>query len=347
MKLGIIGYGGMGAYHCTRISEGNHKSLTQLKIKGVFDIDEKRNETARKQGLYVYSSMEEMLSDEEIGGVLIATPNDTHAPIAKAAAEYGKHILSEKPIACSPEEAKRMYEVAEKNGVTLCVDQNRRFDRDYLTMREIVKSGEVGKVYRVESIVSGGNGIPGAWRKEKARGGGMMLDWGVHLLDQMYMLYGKPERIICRASYVLNEEVDDGFSFLAEYQDGTEYLISVETNCFVPRTRWTLLGEEGTAHILDWSVNGEVIRVKERHDDGLHAIHAGNGLTKTMATRREETLERVPLPEVFADYFAIYNNFLDVMKGGEPITRKEEVLAVMNLMAAAMRSSTEKKYITI
>lgn len=78
----------------------------------------------------------------------------------------------------SVKEAEEMYDAAEKAGVVFEVHQNRRWDDDYLTVKNIVDNELAGEAYLIESRVMGGNGIPGAWRKEKARGGGMMLDWG-------------------------------------------------------------------------------------------------------------------------------------------------------------------------
>lgn len=117
--------------------------------------------------------------------MLVATPNDAHLPYVLKAAECGKNVIVEKPAALSGAEAERMYAAAEKAGIVFSPHQNRRWDDDYLSVRSIYESGEIGKVYRIESRVMGSNGIPGAWRRIKSQGGGMMLDWGVHLIDQM------------------------------------------------------------------------------------------------------------------------------------------------------------------
>lgn len=339
MKIGVVGYGGMGAYHCDQIARGNKQGQTELSVKGVFDIDDSRRQVAIQNGLHVYSSLEELLSDNEIKGVIIATPNDTHLPICTAVAKSKKHILCEKPIARSYKEALEMYSIAQGNGVTLCVNQNRRFDEDYLKVRKMAEENCLGELYRIESTVSGSNGIPGRWRREKERGGGMMFDWGVHLIDQMYTLFGMPEKICCSLDFLFKCEVDDGFTFVAKYKNGLEYVIRVETNCFIHRSRWKVFGFEGSAEISDWKNNGEMVRVKERHDKMLCGIHAGNGLTKTMANRRLETVEKLALPIVERNDYAIYNNFVQVINGGECITRKKQILSVMKLMESAFESS--------
>lgn len=340
MKIAIIGYGGMGGYHAYTIKNGNEKGYTDVTVKGVYDIDETRMAIAKEQGYYPYQSLEEAVSDPEIGGVLIATPNDVHLPVLKAAAEHKKHVLCEKPVACSLAEAEEMYKIVEENGVTLTVHQNRRYDKDYLAMKQIADEGKIGRVYKIESVVSGSNGIPGDWRKIAKQGGGMMLDWGVHLLDQMYMKYGMPDKISCRYSYIYGEEVDDGFDFLAQYNSGLSYRVVVETNCFIKRDRWLLYGEDGSAVIRDWDLNGEIAAVKIRDDKELAAVKAGNGLTKTMAARRSETIDKypVPVPEVVPCEY--YNNFKAVVNGeSEPITKKSQILSVMKIMENAALSA--------
>ena len=173
MKIALVGYGGMGNHHLYCIKNAQ-KNGVELEVKGVYDIVPEKLEAAKKAGYVAYESLDALVSDPEISAVLIATPNDVHLPITEAAATHGKHILCEKPVACNLKEAQKMYEIARENGVTLSVHQNRRFDKDYLTVCKIVESGEIGKVYRIESTVAGSNGIPGAWRKIKAHGGGIL-----------------------------------------------------------------------------------------------------------------------------------------------------------------------------
>ena len=193
MNLAIIGYGGMGAYHAENLRKfAEGESAFPIGVAGVYDIDPARAEAARGVGLRTYASAEEIWADKSVGAVLLAVPNDLHAPYAYAAAEAGKHILCEKPVAMSSAEAEKMYAAAERAGVLFEVHQNRRWDDDFLTVRKLAESGVIGSVYKIESRVTGGNGIPGGWRKKRAQGGGMLLDWGVHLIDQMLQMIQSP-----------------------------------------------------------------------------------------------------------------------------------------------------------
>ena len=190
----------------------------------------------------------------------------------------------------------------------------------------------------------GSNGIPGAWRRVFAQGGGMMLDWGVHLIDQMLlMIPGKVTSVYCDYSYQAGEDVDDGFNLLCKFDCGVEYRIVVDTNCFIELPRWQVYGADGTATITNWrrdNVEGRVVRVNQRVDDKLEGVNAGNGFTKTMAARRAETVDELPLEIVRGDKNAFYRNFMDaILKGDKTIVQKEQVLRVFDVMESAYESA--------
>lgn len=343
MKAAIIGYGGMGEFHARSLqSYAAENQGEPLSVAGVYDTAAARCEAARAAGLHVYASAEEIWKDASVGAVILAVPNDLHAPYAFAAAKAGKHIVCEKPVALTSAEAERMYAAAEEAGVLFTVHQNRRWDDDFLTVCNIVRSGAIGSVYKVESRVVGGNGIPGDWRKRRAQGGGMMLDWGVHLIDQMLqMVPGPVQSLYCEYSYIYGEEVEDGCDLSVHFENGINYRVVVATDCFRALPRWMVYGTEGTAAIDDWDLSGGVTRILTK--EGAKAgIRAGNGFTRTMAPRADDSVNRLPLPAVHAEPFAFYKNFAAACAGKTPLAvRKEEVLRVFRLMEAGARSAAE------
>ena len=348
MKIAIIGYGGMGGYHAELLHQFAAEGGA-LTLAGIYDIDPARAELARKNGIRAYASAEEIWADKEVSAVLIAVPNDVHAPYVAAAAAAGKNIICEKPIGLSLKEAEGMYAAAEKAGVLFEVHQNRRLDDDFLTVKKIFESEEIGGVYKIESRVTGANGIPGDWRKKKAQGGGMMLDCGVHLIDQMFqMVPGKTESLYCEYSYIYGEEVDDGCDLVVNFEGGIKYRITVLTDCFRPLPRWQVYGTDGTATVEGWDLSGGITRALEREDKNLVGIKAGNGFTRTMAQRSESSVEKLPLPVVHAEPFAFYKNFVAAAEGkADPAIRKEEVLRVFRMMEAAALSAEKNEVIKI
>ena len=212
---GLIGYGGMGRWHTEILS-----NVPEIEIGGIYDIKEEKRIEAKEKGFSVYGSEEEMLSDPDIDVVLIATPNDCHKPIAIRAMHAGKNVISEKPVTLSSSDLQEMVNVAKETGKFLTVHQNRRWDDDFLIIRKLVEEQKLGHVFRIESRVHGSRGIPGDWRKEKIHGGGMVLDWGVHLLDQILYLYGdrKIETVYASLTHITNQEVDDGFTTILTFE---------------------------------------------------------------------------------------------------------------------------------
>ena len=127
--LGIIGYGGMAGHHFSKL-----KDYGRLKVKGVFDVNPARLEVAKEQGMVAYSSKEELLADEEIDLVLIATTNEVHMPLAIEAMAAGKHVICEKPVTLNSDEIIKIMDAAKKYNKVFTIDQNRRTNRDFVLM---------------------------------------------------------------------------------------------------------------------------------------------------------------------------------------------------------------------
>lgn len=343
MKIGMIGYGGMAHWH-KEIIEG----IDGLTLAGIWDTAPAARERAEEEGVRVYESQQELLSQEEIDLVLVATPNDFHCPIAVAALEAGKHVVCEKPAALSSEEVAKMQQAAEENGRFLTIHQNRRWDEDFLTVCEILKQKKLGEVFRIESRVHGSRGIPGDWRQEKEKGGGMVLDWGVHLLDQILLMKQgvKLARVYALTTHVTNQLVDDGFSVELTFEDGVQVLVEVGTSNFISLPRWYVLGSDGTAVIRDWELNGEIVCAKGKSETDVVPVKTAAGLTKTMAPRREDTICTWPLPKVSSEIREFYQNVMAVIEGKEESRiRLEEVMRVMKLMEAIFTSASERRVV--
>ena len=206
--MAIVGFGGMAGWHFDLISK-----LENLEVVGVWDIDERRCELAVAKGIIAYEGLDALLDDVQTNIVLIATPNDSHKSIAIAAMKAGKNVVVEKPVTLNSTDLQEMMTVSEETGVLFTVHQNRRWDEDFLMVCEILKENHLGEVFGVESRVHGSRGIPGDWRQLKEQGGGMVLDWGVHMFDQIFLMFPgvKLKTVHAMTTHVTNQLVDDGF----------------------------------------------------------------------------------------------------------------------------------------
>lgn len=338
---GLIGFGGMGKWH-TEILE----NVPEIELAGIYDIKEEKRKLAEEAGFHTYETEEAMLADESIDVILVATPNDTHRPIALRAMEAGKNVIVEKPATLSLKELTELEDMAGKTGRFLTVHQNRRWDEDLLTVREILKDQTMGEIFRIESRVHGSRGIPGDWRKEKAHGGGMVLDWGVHLFDQIFCLTGERrlKTVYATLTNVTNQEVDDGFTAVLRFEGGLEVLVEVGTNNFISLPRWYVLGENGSAVVEDWDLSGKIVKAFSEDEKEIVPVRTAAGLTKTMAPRREDTIRVEELPRVPGDIADFHRNVAAVLLRGEkPAVKLPEVKRVMRLMETVFESAEKNQ----
>ena len=345
-NLGIVGYGGMAGNHKKQL---DHKNV-RVQLKGVYDIDPSRMEAAKEQGFIAYESREALLNDPEIDIVLVATTNDCHKEIAIDALRAGKHVICEKPVTTNAKDLEDIMAVAKEEGKIFTVDQNRRMNRDFINMWRTIDSGLIGKPYVIESRVEGSRGMPKGWRCTKALGGGMMYDWGVHLIDQiMYMVNEKVKTVYCIMYSINYPEVDDNFRLTMTFESGLTAHIEISTNNFINHPRFYVLGTEGTMIITDWDGTGKVV-TKLCDDEGwgteIKKVKAGP--TKTMAPRDPSTVKVTELtePEGIKDNLdPVYEQLVDAIEGAELKIKPEQSLRVVKVMEAAFKSHETKQVI--
>lgn len=342
--IAVIGYGGMGSWHTRTIAD-----IPECRMAGVYDINPDRNRAAEEAGFRAYASMEELLADAAVQLVTVAIPNDQHHDVCVRAMRAGKSVVCEKPVAMNSAELQDMIDVSRECGVVFTVHQNRRWDEDFRIVKKLFDENTLGRVFNVESRVHGSRGIPGDWRNKKARGGGMVLDWGVHMLDQMDRIMDgrRIETIYAELTHVTNDEVDDGFRILVGYEGGATWLVEVGTSNFINLPRWYVQGENGSAVIENWALDGRIVMVSDWENRDAVPVVTAAGLTKTMAPRTDDTIKTYPLPRVPSDIHDFYRNVGRAIRGEEPqLIRHEQLLRVMRLMETAFVSAKERRVIT-
>lgn len=340
----VIGYGGQGAWHCDQLLASDVAVL-----KGIYDIDSRRCRAAAERGIRVYASLEELLGEEDIASVVIAVPNDAHLPLVTRALKAGKNVICEKPAALSVAEFDEMTAAAAESGRLFTVHQNRRWDVDFLAIRDLCRSGEIGEMIRLESRVHGSRGIPSDWRSTQVHGGGMLYDWGVHLIDQVLQLFReKVLGVYCHMTHITNTEVDDGFGLTLYFEQNKTAYIEVGTYHFIPLPRFYLQCEQGSAVIEDWRKPGRAARLKRWNEREILPVQTAAGITKTMAPRDDLTLEEYELPRPKSDVHDFYRNFCAALRGEAVLTvTRDQVRRVLSVMEAAFDSAKKQQVITV
>ena len=341
-NLVIIGYGGMGGWHADHALKSDVVNLL-----GVYDIDPAKNEKARSKGIFAYDTYEDVLADERVDLVTVAIPNDSHKEVVIKALEAGKNVICEKPVAMNLKELDEMIAAANKNGKIFSVHQNRRFDVDFLAMKQINDSGEIGKLINIESRIHGSRGIPSDWRGEKEHGGGMLLDWGVHLIDQVLQIIDSDiSNIYCEFDHITNKEVDDGVKLTINFTDGKKAYIEVGTYNFIDLPRFYMRCEKGTAMIRDWREKTKVVKCNHWHESEVLPVETAAGLTKTMAPRDSVTVDTYEVERPASDVHDYYRNFVKAIDGeATQLVTHAQMRRVMKVMEAAFKSDELKQVV--
>lgn len=336
-KAAVIGYGGQGGWHTRQILSSDVVSLA-----GVYDIKPERNALAEENGIKAYPSFESVLADKDIDIVVIAVPNDDHKELVIKALDAGKNVICEKPVEMSTAAFDEMTAAAYRAGKLFSVHQNRRWDVDYLAIRGIADSGEIGEVINIESRIHGSRGIPSDWRCTKAQGGGMILDWGVHLIDQMLQIIRDDTivRIYCDTTCITGTEVDDGFKLHLYFESGKTAFIEVGTYNFIAMPRFYMQCKNGSVMITDWREKAHVAKMKAWNEKEVLPVQTAAGITKTMAPRDEITLDEYDVERPQSDVHDYYRNFCAAIDGKEDsLITHAQVRRVMQVMEAAFESA--------
>ncbi|MES2987928.1 MAG: oxidoreductase [Pseudomonadota bacterium] len=190
LRVGLLGYGFAGkTFHAPLIN-----AEAGLELVAVASSNAKRVQDDLPD--VRVCTPDELISTPEIDLVVVATPNDSHAPLARAALQAGKHIVVDKPFTLDLAEARVLVALAEACNRKLTVFHNRRWDSDFLTVRGAIERGVIGKVSHFESHFDRFRPeVVDRWRERDTPGSGVWFDLGPHLIDQALQLFGLPDRI--------------------------------------------------------------------------------------------------------------------------------------------------------
>lgn len=242
LNVGLVGYGfASKTFHAPLIA-----AVPGLKLVAVSSSDPLKVRADWPE-LAVEASPEALFARPDLDLVVIPTPNETHYPLARAALAAGKHVVVDKPFTVSLAEARELAALAKDAGRVLSVFHNRRWDADFLTVRRVLASGELGRIVHFESHFDRYRPQTRArWREQDQPGSGLWYDLGPHLLDQALLLFGVPEAIsldlACQRDGAL---VDDWFHADLRYGQ-SRVILHAGALVPVPAARFTVHGSQGS-----------------------------------------------------------------------------------------------------
>ena len=331
LSVGLLGFGLAGSvFHAPLILS---EPRLQLKAVASSRVDDIRRSAPGAEA----TTVEAMIADPGIDLVVIATPNTSHAPLAREALLAGKHVVIDKPMATTAAEADELIALAERQGRLLTVFQNRRWDNDFLTLRACLEKGEVGRPYHYEAHFDRFRPqIKQGWREQALAGSGVLFDLGAHLIDQALTLFGMPDRILADVGTQRPDaQVDDWFHIVLGYGPMRAILHCGTVVCR-PGPRFQLHGDRGS--FLKHGMDGQEAALRAggmptEADWGLddpenHALLVqADGLE-----RRVETLR--------GDYPAFYRGVAAAILDGAPLpVTAEQARDVLTVLEAVRKAA--------
>lgn len=341
VRIGVIGTGSISQAHLDA-----YRNHPEVQLVAVADVNAARAaETARKYNASrSYGSFDELLADPEIDAVSICTWNNTHAPIAIKAIQAGKHVLVEKPLSLTVEEALEIQEAVRSSDRILQVGFVRRYDPNAQLLNRFAQLGEFGEIYYAKASILRRLGNPGGWFADVARsGGGPLIDIGVHVIDLCWYLMGKPKPVSVSGN-VYNKlgnrsnikglsfykaadydaslnTVEDMANAMIRFENGASLLVDVSFTLHASKdeTSVKLFGTKG-----GFEVDPEVKIATEKHDIMLNVVPQTDDKGFNFVRAFQEEI----------------NHFVaSVQNGTEPLSPVEDGVAVMKMLRAVYESA--------
>ncbi|MED4225234.1 Gfo/Idh/MocA family oxidoreductase [Neobacillus cucumis] len=338
LRIGVIG--------CGSIAQHRHLPEYQVnpnvELVAVCDINQERAmEVAEKYGVISYTDYNELLKSGEVEAVSVCTPNYLHAPISIAALEAGLHVLCEKPMATSKEEAEAMIAAAEKNGKKLMIGHNQRFVPSHQKARQLIQSGEIGKIYSFRTAF--GHGGPENWSVEGKEGWffqkekafvGAMGDLGVHKADLI--------------RYVLGEEITEVGSFVetnakdfADVDDNAVCVLKTESGIIgTLAASWAYVSKEDNSTII----YGEkaILRLEDDPINSLVVQYSTGEVVKY-------ELGKIQSNDAGGQSNShVIEQFVNaVLQDQEPAVTGEEGMKSLEVILAALKSNETKQIVQV
>lgn len=335
INTAVIGYGYAGrAFHSYLIGleEG-------LNLYAIATRNAERREAAREAypNAKMYQTIDEVIADDAIDLVVLATPHDTHAELAIKAMDAGKHLVTDKIMAMNAAEADAMIAAGERNDVMLSVFHNRRWDWDYLTVKKVIADGLLGTPYLFQVGIMR-YGAPGGWRGIKKHSGGILYDWPAHFVDQALLFGDAPvESVYCDIHYNTKWDTDIGNygNLIIKFENDMRYQIEISNLSMAEKPRWYVVGDEGG--LIKYGLDPQEGPMREGDIDSAEEDPANYAKVWTAAggERRELVVESVR-----GSWKSYYKNIADVLNdGAELVVKPEEMRNVMQVYDTAMESA--------
>jgi predicted dehydrogenase len=332
--VGLVGYGFAGkTFHAPLI-----RAVEGMDLRAIASSDPAK---VKKDfpGIIVFADPAEMFGSDAIDLIVIATPNDSHAPLARAALAAGRNVVIDKPFTLDMEEARDLIVKAERRGLLLSVFHNRRWDSDFLAAKFGVESGVLGRVTHFESHIDRFRPeVRDRWRERKGLGAGLWYDLAPHMADQALHLFGLPDRVLGNLFLQRSgAQVDDWAHAVLLYPE-LRVILHASMIAAGGSPRFILHGDKGS--LVKRGIDQQEAQLLEGMMPGVPGW--GVDLDRMEIWNGAGACRGMPTPA--GDHRKYYIGIRDALRGeaSNPVP-PVQALAVMAVMEAAMMSSADGK----
>ena len=343
LQVGLVGFGLAGrVFHAPLIQANPNLRLTHIVQR---HGDEARQKYPHAE---IVRDVDTLLAQKSVDLVVVATPNTSHFDIAMRALNAGKHVVVDKPFTITTREADELVDLSRRSGRVLSVFQNRRWDGDFLTVREILGQRLLGRLAEYESRFDRFRPAikASAWREQDAPGSAVLFDLGSHLIDQAMVLFGPPATIYADlrkqrdgAMSVDNFEIHLGYSNL-------KVTLKAASLVCDPSPRFVLHGTEGS--FTKFGLDPQEEALKQGHSPAESGWGEEVPEAWGTLTRCDGAINRQKYPTLPGRYPDYYGNVYRAITSGEELAVKpEQAREVIRLIELAEQSAREGRLLPV
>ncbi|OCX50789.1 oxidoreductase [Mucilaginibacter sp. PPCGB 2223] len=329
---GIMSYGMSGRIFQAPFLEAH----PGFRLKAVTERS-KKTAVQRYPDIISYDSIDELLNDAEIELIAVNTPGNTHYDFAKRALQAGKHVLVEKPAAATAAEVKELHDLGRAQGKQVFIYQNRRWDSDFQSFKQIIESGKLGKLIEVTLRFDRYNPVlsPKVFKEAaNTQANGLVYDLGPHVLDQAISLFGKPLRFTkVTGRNRPGTLVDDYFFFQLSYPDQLNVLVAGSLLTAQPMPAFVAHGTLGSYLKDRVDVQEAQLDKNMLPTDAAYGIEPPGSEAKLITFAADGSKQIQIIPPVKGDYMGLFEAVYQAIRNNKPYPITEEnILAQVELL---------------
>jgi scyllo-inositol 2-dehydrogenase (NADP+) len=343
LNLGLAGYGFAGQTFHAPLIVGAGLRLAAIQTsqaeRAAHDFPEAR----------IVSDFDALLALPELDAIVIATPNDTHFDLACRALAAGKHVVVDKPVTVTLAEAEQLERAAARHQRLVAPFHNRRWDGDFLTVRALLASGKLGRLTHYESHFDRFRPlVRPRWREDAARGGGLLLDLGPHVVDQALQLFGLPDTLWATiATHRDDARADDYFHLVLGYPQLQVVLHASTLTALVP-PRFALHGTRGSYLKMGLDTQEDMLKAGQRPGDAGFGHNPPGRLRTLVETGEAQPEVEWEWPTEAGAYTEFYRQFAAAVRQQAPLpVTVGQAIEVMRLLSLAQESAASGRRIDV